>query len=53
MDAELRLLFVARGEIPHLPDVYLLIADTSLHRAVKPTADNLAVLIEGVRLFPG
>ncbi|MEO6002013.1 MAG: hypothetical protein ABIZ04_17955 [Opitutus sp.] len=52
VDGVLRPLFIARSQIPPLPEVYVLIAETWIHSAVKPTADNLKVLIEGVRLFP-
>ncbi len=45
-------LFTARGEPPPLPEVYETIAEVWDRSATMPTADHLAVLDEGVRLFP-
>ncbi len=48
----LAVLFIARGLPPARPEVYEAIAETWERSAVRPTAANLAVLEEGVRLFP-
>lgn len=48
----LRPLFAARADQPPLPEVYELIAEAWLHSAATPTRAHLAVLSEGVRLFP-
>ena len=45
-------LFAARGERPLLPEVYELIADAWAASAATPTRAHLAVLTEGVHLFP-
>ncbi len=45
-------LFRARSQLPPLAPVYELIASVWLDCAVKPTRGHLAVLDEGVRLFP-
>jgi tetratricopeptide (TPR) repeat protein len=45
-------LFTARSQLPPLPEVYELIADVWAHSAVPPTPGHLAVLSEGVSLFP-
>ena len=45
-------LFTARSQPPPLPEVYELIADVWSHSAVPPTHGHLAVLSEGVALFP-
>ena len=45
-------LFTARGEPPPLPEVYETIAEVWVWSATMPTPDHLAVLDEGVRLFP-
>ena len=45
-------LFAARAQNPSLPEVYLLIADVWTEVASKPSRGHLAVLDEGVRLFP-
>lgn len=45
-------LFTARSQLPPLPEVYELIADVWSHSAVPPTPGHLAVLSEGVSLFP-
>ncbi|MBI5692767.1 MAG: hypothetical protein HZC55_22035 [Verrucomicrobia bacterium] len=45
-------LFAAREALPPLPEVYELIAETWQQCAVKPTRGHLAVLDEGIRLFP-
>lgn len=50
--AILRPLFVTRGQTPHLPQVYELIADTWAHCALEPKHEHLGVLKEGVSLFP-
>jgi tetratricopeptide (TPR) repeat protein len=48
----LRPLFAARAESPPLPEVYELIAHTWASSDATPTRGHLAVLDEGVRLFP-
>ncbi|HUR57955.1 MAG TPA: hypothetical protein VM029_09625, partial [Opitutaceae bacterium] len=48
----LRPLFAARADQPPLPEVYELIAEAWAHSESKPTRAHLAVLHEGVRLFP-
>ena len=48
----LRPLFAARAELPPLPEVYELIAETWASSDATPTRGHLAVLDEGVRLFP-
>jgi hypothetical protein len=48
----LKPLFAARADLPPLPEVYELIADTWAHSDATPTRRHLAVLDEGVRLFP-
>jgi hypothetical protein len=48
----LKPLFAARAAAPPLPEVYELIADVWRHVASTPTRAHLAVLDEGVRLFP-
>ena len=45
-------LFAARADDPPLAEVYELIAETWANCAVKPSRAHLAVLDEGVRLFP-
>ncbi len=50
--AVLQPLFAARALRPPLPEVYDLIADVWAHSAKTPTRLHLAVLDEGVRLFP-
>ncbi len=45
-------LFAARAGKPPLPEVYEAIGDTWAASAVAPTRRHLAVLDEGVRLFP-
>ncbi len=45
-------LFKARSERPPLGEVYELIAAVWLHCAVRPARGHLAVIDEGVRLFP-
>ena len=45
-------LFAAREQAPPLPEVYELIAEAWLNSAVAPTRAHLAVLDEGVGLFP-
>ncbi len=47
----LRPLFTARKQPPASPEVYEEIATAWSHSAVPPTAANLAVLDEGLRLF--
>ena len=46
-------LFTARQQTPPLPEVYELIAEVWARCAVTPTRGHLAVLSEGVTLFPG
>jgi hypothetical protein len=46
------LLLTARKQIPPLPGVYELLADTWAHSPVRPKRDEVAVLVEGVSLFP-
>ena len=48
----LEALFAARGAAPPLAEVYELIADTWTASDALPTLRHLAVLDEGVRLFP-
>ncbi len=48
----LRPLFAARAEQPPLPEVYELIGEAWAHCISPPTRQHLAVLDEGVRLFP-
>lgn len=48
----LKPLFAARAEEPPLPEVYELIADAWALSATKASRGHLAVLDEGVRLFP-
>jgi hypothetical protein len=48
----LRPLFAARAEPPPLPEVYQLIADVWSRTDTTPTRGHLAVIDEGVRLFP-
>ena len=45
-------LFDARAQSPALPEVYELIARVWLRAAFGPTRNHLAVLNEGIRLFP-
>ncbi len=45
-------LFAARAGRPPLPEVYEVIGDTWAASAATPTRGHLAVLDEGVRLFP-
>jgi len=45
-------LFAARAQQPPLPEVYELIADVWLRTAANATRRHLAVLDEGVHLFP-
>jgi hypothetical protein len=45
-------LFRARADPPPLPEVYELIAEVWLQGAATPTRGHLAVLDEGVKLFP-
>ncbi len=45
-------LFTARSQPPPLAEVYEVIGETWAHSAVTPAAAHLAVLDEGVRLFP-
>jgi hypothetical protein len=45
-------LFAARAAAPPLPEVYELIAEAWAHSVAIPTRAHLAVLDEGVRLFP-
>lgn len=45
-------LFAARAQQPPLPEVYALIGDVWAEVAAKPNRGHLAVLDEGVRLFP-
>lgn len=45
-------LFIARGQTPRLPEIYTLIAEAWLHSATPPAPQHLAVIDEGVKLFP-
>lgn len=45
-------LWAAREEAPPLAEVYLLIADVWAASAQTPTREQLAVLEQGVRIFP-
>ena len=51
-DTVLAPLMAARGQQPPLAEVYQLMAETWAVSAPAPTRDQLAVLEEGVRLFP-
>lgn len=51
-DAVLAPLAVARAQQPPLPEVYQLIAEVHAARPGAPSRQQLAVLEEGVRLFP-
>ena len=48
----LRPLFAAREDMPPLPEVYELIAEAWAHSEAHANPGHLAVLHEGVRLFP-
>ncbi len=48
----LGLLNTARRQAPSLPSVYELMGDTWVHSAAKPKPDEIAVLVEGVKIFP-
>jgi len=48
----LRPLFATRNQSPPLAEVYELIADTWSHCVIQPKREHLAVLSEGVKLFP-
>jgi hypothetical protein len=48
----LKPLFTARSQAPAMAEVYELIAEAWAASTVRPTAGNLAVLSEGVNLFP-
>ena len=50
--AVLKPLFTARQNPPPLPETYELIATTWAKSTTPPTADNLAVLDEGIKRFP-
>jgi hypothetical protein len=50
--AVLKPLFTARQNPPPLPETYELIAATWAKSATTPSADNLAVLDEGIKRFP-
>lgn len=45
-------LFTARKQAPPIPEVYELIADVWSHSAIVPNSGHLAVVAEGVSLFP-
>jgi hypothetical protein len=45
-------LSAARAQVPAMTATYRLIADAWAHSAAKPSREDLAVLDEGVRLFP-
>jgi hypothetical protein len=45
-------LFTARTQPPPLAEVYTLIAETWALSALPPQSEHLAVLLEGVRMFP-
>lgn len=45
-------LFVAHGQVPVLPDLYELIGEAWGQSELAPSAAQLAVLDEGVRLYP-
>ena len=45
-------LFTAKSQAPPLPEVYELIAEVWAHCVIAPTRGHLAVLGEGVNLFP-
>ncbi len=46
------LLNTARKQVPSLPGVYELMCDTWGHSAAKPKREEIAVLVEGVKIFP-
>lgn len=46
-------LLTARLQLPALPEVYELMADAWTSSAVPPRSDDVVLLIEGARLFPG
>ncbi|MEO7412126.1 MAG: hypothetical protein ABIZ81_02120 [Opitutaceae bacterium] len=46
------LLNTARKQVPSLPGVYELMCDTWVHSAAKPKPEEIAVLVEGVKIFP-
>jgi hypothetical protein len=46
------LLNTARKQVPSLPGVYELLCDTWVHSAAKPKREEIAVLVEGVKIFP-
>jgi hypothetical protein len=46
------LLMAARQQVPPLRGVYELLADTWARSPSKPAKEDVAVLVEGVRLFP-
>jgi hypothetical protein len=48
----LEVLFEARARKPALPEVYEMITEAWEHSAAKPNQHHLAVLLEGVELFP-
>lgn len=50
--AVLQPLFEAREQLPPLPEVYELIAEAWAASVAQPTRRHLAVLDEGIRLFP-
>jgi hypothetical protein len=51
--AVLDLLKVARLQPPHLPGLYDLMADTWVRSSALPVREDIAILADGVRLFPG
>jgi tetratricopeptide (TPR) repeat protein len=52
MTSVLEPLFKARQLRPPLPETYEIIAEAWLVSATTPKAEHLAVLVEGIRLFP-
>lgn len=46
-------LFTARGQPPRRPDTYVMIAEAWAASATPPAAAHLAVVDEGLKLFPG
>ena len=46
-------LLAAHSDNPPLPGIYALLAEVWKHSATPPTPENLKILNEGARLFPG
>ena len=52
LESVLAPLSVARSQPPPLPEVYELMAEAWSHASVAPSKEQLAIIAEGVRLFP-